>query len=127
MYTNDELMPIQDFQQYIASDGTRYPYNFPKSSIPELKKVTETPMPTDNNLIITGFIIDSTLTLVWQTKIKTDNQKNMEAQANIPDLATQLATILITKGTILQSDLKANTIDNINAKLGSLGIAKILK
>ncbi len=39
------------------------------------------------------------------------------AAAAIPDLATQLATALIAKGTITADDLNPKTVDTINATL----------
>lgn len=45
----------------------------------------------------------------------------------IPDLATQLAAILISKGTIATSDLNTNTLTAVNATLASDGQATLSK
>ena len=59
IYTNATLQPIYQGQPYTDSHGTQYPAGFPLSGIAELKLVVETPQPTDNNLVVTGFIIDA--------------------------------------------------------------------
>lgn len=68
MYADPSFNPVNDADQYIAPDGTKYPYNFPKASIPTLTPVTSTARPTDPTLIVTGFTIDGTYTQVWHTR-----------------------------------------------------------
>jgi len=67
--TNNEI--IQDTDAYNSLEGTKYPANWNKDAIPELTKITETPQPVDPALVVTGYIIDSTHTQVWQTRTKT--------------------------------------------------------
>lgn len=76
MYTDSTLTPIADHASYIATDGTKYPTNFPKSDIPELHPVTETPRPADTlTEAVTGFIIDEDFVQVWQTRIRTEEEQ----------------------------------------------------
>jgi hypothetical protein len=43
----------------------------------------------------------------------------------IPDLATQLANVLIAKGTIAATDLNAATLTTVNTSLTAAGLATI--
>ncbi len=56
-------------------------------------------------------------------------QANIDAASKekIPDLATQLATILIGKGTISANDLHPETLDEVNVKLEASGVSEIIK
>ena len=63
MYTDSRRIPVYDTQQYIAPDGTKYPWDYPKSEIPGLLLVTEVPRP--ENSIIHGFSINEDLVQVW--------------------------------------------------------------
>ncbi len=74
MYADNNLNPVQDYQQYIAEDGTHYPGNYPKDEISELHLVTETTRPTDPTLVVTGFTIDEDYLQVWTTRDKTSDE-----------------------------------------------------
>lgn len=56
-------------------------------------------------------------------------QANIDASTKekIPDLATQLASILIAKGTIAATDIHPETLDEVNVKLEESGISVITK
>ena len=58
--------------------------------IAELKLVIETPQPTDNNLVVTGFIIDANYNQIWQTRLKTDAEK-MATIPNVTPVKARLA------------------------------------
>ena len=73
MYIDSTLQPIADNAPYTAPDGTQYPWNWDKSTIPGLQPVTLTSAPTDPTLQVTGFIIDGTYTQVWQTVTAPDS------------------------------------------------------
>lgn len=76
MYTDITLTPIADHAPYISADGTKYPGNFPKSEIPDLYPVTETPRPADTETeAVTGFIINEDFVQAWQTRIRTEEEK----------------------------------------------------
>ena len=72
MYTNSTLQPVGDNDKYIGLDGTTYPSNFPKGSIPELHEVTLTQPPEGK--IALSFSIDETYTQVWQYRDKTQEE-----------------------------------------------------
>lgn len=82
MYTDLEMKIIlQDNDPYRDADGNKYPGNFPKEEIDSLIKVIETPRPSGENLVVTGFsIIDKNgePTQVWNTREKTDQEKVLE-------------------------------------------------
>jgi len=71
MYTNSEGKVVQEGEVYIALDGTKYPYNYPKSEITELSLVTKSEMPKDE--IIMGFKIEGNVQ-VWETREKTKEE-----------------------------------------------------
>lgn len=66
-YTDSSLKIINENDLYTDVNGTNYPRNFPKSEIPGVVAVKETPQPNNPNFIVTGFHIDSTFTQVWST------------------------------------------------------------
>ena len=82
MYTNDNLVVINNNDPYIGLNGDQYPFNFPKNEIPELYVVTEVSAPTDNSLVVTGFHIELDDTdpenliynQVWDTRAKTQQE-----------------------------------------------------
>lgn len=77
MYTDITLAPVSDHAPYVATDGTKYPGNFPKSEIPDLYPVVETPRPADTETeAVTGFIINEDFIQVWQTRIRTEEEKS---------------------------------------------------
>jgi hypothetical protein len=78
MYTDSTLQPIYDHQQYIGEDGTQYPPNYPKTEIPGLFPVTETPRPTDLSIVVTGFTINAQHVQEWITQEKTAEELSGE-------------------------------------------------
>lgn len=74
MFTDKNLLPIHDLASYVDEKGTKYPGNFPKTKISGLFKVKEVPPPTDSNLVVTGFTINSKYEQVWTTREKTEQE-----------------------------------------------------
>lgn len=81
LYTDSTKKPINPGDSYVAADGTQYPANFPKSEIPGLIAVTETARPSDESLVVTGFVIDESNTQVWSTRPKTEEELAQEVDA----------------------------------------------
>lgn len=79
MYADKDLKVIPDNKGFVSSDGTQYPWSYPKNEIPELTLVSETPRPDDPLLNVTGFVIDEEYNQVWQTEEKPADQKAEEA------------------------------------------------
>lgn len=78
MYTDSTLRVIEENQAFTHEDGRKFPWNYPKSEIAGLYKVTETPRPTDASLVVEGFTIDNTHTQVWNTRAKTADELSAE-------------------------------------------------
>ena len=105
MYTNDNLEPIHENQQYISADG-QYPANFPKSDIPNIYPVVTSADPTSATVIATGYVIEKIVTppdltdpenpiyfpdvynQVWQSRAKT--QDEIDAEVAIARTAKKL-------------------------------------
>ena len=77
MFTDNTLKPIQPDQQYVAPDGTQYPGNWPKDKISGLTPVTATEKPSDPDLVVTGFFINTQREQVWLTRPKTEQEKGV--------------------------------------------------
>lgn len=67
MWTDSTLKPIYDSDQYVASNGTTYPANFPKSEIAGLHAVTVTAAPDPTIYRSNEFTIDENYNQVWVT------------------------------------------------------------
>ena len=102
MYTNINLEVIQDTAPYKSLDGTSYPRNYPKDEIAGLFLVTETPKPTDLDIIVEGFTIDETYTQVWNTRPKTaeENQADDENHNAMLDAEMMQADMKIIRALI---------------------------
>lgn len=105
IYTDLTLKPIYQGQNYISPDGTQYPSNYPINTIPNLVVVQETPKPTDNNLIVTGFIIDKNYTQVWQTKQKTAQEIENENVIALNNLKQQRNSLLSSSDWTMLPDV----------------------
>jgi hypothetical protein len=75
MWTNDALSIINDHEPYTAKDGTKYPWNYPKDSIPGLYPVTLTPRPDDGDYAVTDFSINQDHVQVWDAVVRTEVEK----------------------------------------------------
>jgi hypothetical protein len=107
MYTDSTLKPIQDNDQYIAADGTQYPWNYSKDEIPGLFKVTETPRPSDPQLVVLGYIIDNEHKQFWHTRAMTPEEQLAYTQSLLAALAAHRYAVQ-TGGTIV-ADNKFDT------------------
>lgn len=83
MYATQEKKIVQDYEAFEGKDGSRYPWNFPKQNITELHKVTETPIPTEENIVVTGYTVNDDFVQVWTTRQKTEEEKNKERTESI--------------------------------------------
>lgn len=75
MWCKDDLVPIMDDEAVTGPDGTHYPWNWDKATLPWLHRVTLAPQPSDPMLVTTGFHIDGGHTQVWETRSKTATER----------------------------------------------------
>lgn len=78
MYATPSLQPVQDDEQYVALDGTQYPANWDKSTIPELTPVNLVAPPTNPALKVIGYHIDAGFNQVWETTAKSQPELDAE-------------------------------------------------
>lgn len=74
---------ISDNDQYTASDGTVYPWNYPKESIPGLNRVTETQKPDANGVVVIGYHIDERHIQVWETRQESEEETKSRVNSAI--------------------------------------------
>ncbi len=115
LYANENLEPVYEGQYYIGLNGTHYPANVPRTSIPNLHPVAETDRPTDPDLVVTGFIINSEFVQIWQTRTK----NNAELAADLANKKYALAAARYAKevGGITISNVPIQTDRESRANL----------
>ena len=74
MWTDSTLKAIQDTDQYTAANGTTYPGDWPKETIPGLITVALTARPDETLVIVSGYHIDENYAQVWDTTPKSPEQ-----------------------------------------------------
>jgi hypothetical protein len=75
MWCKDDLIPIADDAPVTGPDGTNYPGNWDKSTLPFLHSVTLEAYPATPNVVVTGFHIDAGFTQVWETRSLTPSER----------------------------------------------------
>jgi hypothetical protein len=104
MYTDSKLKPLRDDQQYIHPvTGTKYPPNWNKDNIDGLYRVTETPRPTREDVVVTGFVINDKHEQVWQTRPKTEYELARESEPKPPTLEERLAAVEVELAAVKDS------------------------
>ena len=75
---------LDDRHQFVSSDGTRYPWNFPKDEIPGMQRIFETPRPNvalnheiDNAIAM----VNSVPTRVWTATPYTQTEIDAQVAA----------------------------------------------
>lgn len=94
MWADKNLNPVRSFDIYVDSNGTRYPWNYPKGEIPGLFKVKESACP--EGVEVTGFVIDKNFQQVWITGAKINPPPPIVAkvdQAKIDQIKAAVAVI----------------------------------
>ena len=83
MYCDEQLNVVRDNEQYTAPNGTTYPAAYPKSEIPGIHKVIESPAPLDSGIVVTGFHIDANFNQVWDYRQETAEETKAKINAAI--------------------------------------------
>ena len=85
---------ISDAAPCTGPDGTNYPWNWDKDTLPFLARITETAPPTGPTIIVTGWYVDDDNTQVWETRPETDEERsNRERQVKLAEIDRLEASI----------------------------------
>lgn len=118
MYTNINLVVVNDNAIYIGLDGSKYCHDHPKNEIPELFPVVEVSAPTDPTLFVEGFHIElddsdpenPIYNQVWDTHTKTQQELDAElesAQFN------KIMSLYETNDSLVEADIQFTTAGGV--------------
>ena len=77
MYLDPQKKIVHDNNAYTASNGTKYPANYPKDEISELTKVKTVVAP--DGKVVGGYVVDASNNQVWESRDKTTAEVKQEA------------------------------------------------